>query len=249
MDGETEAAVEAARAKDGATLWDAYKRQIALVYAGEADKIAVLEWVGEVGRKARVSVSALIAEADDNAMQLLFILADHVASAGEFLASDKAAALVTSDRLSDATKVELFNKWAARTEELSKGCIAAALPVLARIARSGSGTALGYFGEFDIRNVACSSLFHLGDADERDDLVTLAADLGLVEAAVAIAKAVVGTPSVQLLCNSGVSSAILNALRRPDGYEEQIAASLGVEHLDEALMPDEYPMPTPVCAL
>ena len=39
MDGDTAAAVKAAKAKDGATLWEAYRRQFVLVYAGELESI------------------------------------------------------------------------------------------------------------------------------------------------------------------------------------------------------------------
>ena len=226
--------------RDVATLWAAFKRQKSMVSAGELDSMQMLEWIGAVEHNVKLDIDALTQDVDDDAVHLLIIFANSIDTAGRFLRSNSAAKLVASDRLCNASKLELFHHWAAGTDHLSGACIEAVLPVLAHLAQStDAGTALGYFGEYDIATVACTCLYHVVSADECEDLLVKADELGMVDAIIAIAKPLLGSQDDLVSCyKSGVSTTILDTLRRQ--FAEKLLAALGVEDLQMALLPDSY---------
>ena len=238
MEGDAWAAVEAAQGRDWATLWAAFKKHKVLVAAGELDDIVMHEWIGAVQHNTVVDLDSLIKTADDSAIRMLIVFAHSMDKATEFFDSDAASNIFcTSETLNDATKLELWHKYAARAMP-NTGQLEAALPILARISKSGTGTALGYFGEYDVRSVACTALFHLATADDRNDLVRQADALGMVDATIDIAKSLLQDRS--LLYKMGITTTILDCLQYPEGFEERIAAALGVEDLQMGLLPDEY---------
>ena len=257
LDGEAWAAVEAAQASDGVTLWEAFKRQKALIKAREMDDMQMLEWMGAVEHNldARyLNTDELSTAGDDNSVHLLLVLASaRVGRAADWLRDTVPLDLfVASDKpLSDATRVELFHAWAGAKNYMSTARFQAeVLPALADIVRrqshlsgsgSSGGTALGYFGVHDVASVACTCLYSLADSDDRDELVVTADELGLVEATLGIVKPLLGTQDLLTVCHtSGLSQTILESLSRPEGFEERLAAALGVPDLQMGLLPDSY---------
>ena len=114
------------------------------------------------------------------------------------------------------------------------------MPVLAEIGRSGAGTALGWYGEFDTRSVACTSLYFVVGSDDRHELVAKADAAGLVDATVAIAKSLTDSQEKLAVCHeSGISQTLLD-VSRTEGFEERLKAALGVEDLQMGLLPDSY---------
>ena len=113
--------------------------------------------------------------------------------------------------------------------------------MLARIAQSAAdaSTALGYFGEHELCTVALTCLYHIGSADDCEELLTKADEHGMVDAIIAVARPLLG--SQELLSwgyKSGISTTILDTLQRL--FEEKLLAALGVEDLQMALLPDDY---------
>ena len=93
----------------------------------------------------------------------------------------------------------------------------------------------------DVASVACTCLYFLADSDDRDELVVTADELGLVEATLGIVKPLLGTQDLLTVCHtSGLSQTILESLSRPEGFEERLAAALGVPDLQMGLLPDSY---------